>query len=299
MLTLSCNTRKLFHGYTLTTEPPPFTPSKSLRTGACSAYAHTSDVEGTAQTFRSFRTDYLQEWPTPEPGPYFDTTVQSNYTALVGKTAHLHCIVRNLGNQTVSWIRHRDTHLLTAGRYTYTSDQRFEALHAPHSDEWTLRVRFAQSRDSGTYECQISTSPPIGHLLHLTVIEPITEIAGGEELFIDKGSTINLTCLVRNSPEPPAAMIWNHNSRAINFDSPRGGISLVTEKGPITTSRLLIQKAIQEDSGMYTCAPSNAHAKNIRVHILNEEHPAAMHHGAGDRMAGRLLPVVLLLRLLF
>ena len=29
----------------------------------------------------------------------------------------------------VSWLRHADTHLLTAGRYTYTSDERFRAKH--------------------------------------------------------------------------------------------------------------------------------------------------------------------------
>ncbi|KAG8225891.1 hypothetical protein J437_LFUL006822 [Ladona fulva] len=57
----------------------------------------------------------------------------------------------------------------------------------------------------------------------------------------------------------------------INFDSPRGGISLVTEKGPTTTSRLLIQKAIPPDSGLYTCTPSNANPASIRVHILNGE----------------------------
>lgn len=57
----------------------------------------------------------------------------------------------------------------------------------------------------------------------------------------------------------------------INFDSPRGGISLVTEKGLVTTSRLLIQKAIPTDTGLYTCDPSNANTANVRVHILNGE----------------------------
>lgn len=52
----------------------------------------------------------------------------------------------------VSWVRHRDIHLLTVGRYTYTSDQRFEALHSPHTEEWTLRIRYAQRKDSGIYE---------------------------------------------------------------------------------------------------------------------------------------------------
>lgn len=83
------------------------------------------------------------------------------------------------------------------------------------------------------------------------------------------GSTINLTCLVKYVPEPPPTMLWSHNSQVINFDSPRGGISLVTEKGVVTTSRLLIQKAVQSDSGAYTCTPSNANAVNVRVHILN------------------------------
>lgn len=58
-------------------------------------------------------------------------------------------------------------------------------------------------------------------------------------------------------------------SQAINFDSPRGGISLVTEKGPVTSSRLLIQKAIERDAGLYTCSPSNTHSSSVHVHIVN------------------------------
>lgn len=61
--------------------------------------------------------------------------------------------------------------------------------------------------------------------------------------------------------------------QTINFDSPRGGISLVTEKGVLTTSRLLVQKAIQSDSGVYTCDPSNANPTSVRVHILNGKSP--------------------------
>lgn len=70
----------------------------------------------------------------------------------------------------VSWVRHRDIHLLTVGRYTYTSDQRFEAKHTPHTDEWTLRIRYAQKKDSGIYECQISTTPPVGIPVYLTIV---------------------------------------------------------------------------------------------------------------------------------
>lgn len=36
-------------------------------------------------------------------GPYFDKTVSKNVTALLGKTTHLICRVKNLGNKTVSF----------------------------------------------------------------------------------------------------------------------------------------------------------------------------------------------------
>lgn len=58
-------------------------------------------------------------------------------------------------------------------------------------------------------------------------------------------------------------------SQPINFDSPRGGISLVTEKGSTTSSKLLIQKASSSDTGFYSCDPSNANSATVRVHILN------------------------------
>ncbi|XP_043862577.1 zwei Ig domain protein zig-8 isoform X4 [Drosophila santomea] len=221
---------------------------------------------------KRFFTDFLQDLPTPGTGgPTFDTTIGTNITGLVGKTVKLTCRVKNLGNRTVSWVRHRDIHLLTVGRYTYTSDQRFEAMHSPHAEDWTLRIRYAQRKDSGIYECQISTTPPIGHSVYLNIVEPVTDIIGGPELHINRGSTINLTCIVKFAPEPPPTVIWSHNREIINFDSPRGGISLVTEKGVLTTSRLLVQKAITQDSGLYTCTPSNANPTSVRVHIVDGE----------------------------
>lgn len=43
-------------------------------------------------------------------------------------------------------------------------------MHSPHTEEWTLRIKFAQKRDSGIYECQISTTPPSGHPVYLNVV---------------------------------------------------------------------------------------------------------------------------------
>ncbi|XP_055694901.1 zwei Ig domain protein zig-8-like isoform X2 [Lutzomyia longipalpis] len=216
-------------------------------------------------------------------GPYVDKAASKNVTALLGKTAYLNCRVKNLGNKTmllqVSWIRHRDIHLLTVGRYTYTSDQRFKAIHHPHSEDWILQIKYPQHRDSGIYECQVSSTPHISHYIHLNVIEPSTEIIGAPDLYIESGSTINISCLVLNSPETPAYIFWNHNNAIISYDSPRGGVSVITEKGETTTSFLLIKNARPSDSGQYQCNPSNAKSKSVTVHVLNGEFPAAMQRG--------------------
>uniref|UniRef100_T1GBI5 Ig-like domain-containing protein n=1 Tax=Megaselia scalaris TaxID=36166 RepID=T1GBI5_MEGSC len=72
-------------------------------------------------------------------GPYFDISASRNVTALVGKTANLNCRIRNLMNRTVSWIRHRDLHLLTVSEATYTSDQRFTCINNKQTGDWTLK----------------------------------------------------------------------------------------------------------------------------------------------------------------
>lgn len=46
-------------------------------------------------------------------------------------------------------------------------------------------------------------------------------------------------------------------------------MSVITEKGDITTSYLLIQRARSSDSGKYICLPSNANEQTINVHVLN------------------------------
>ena len=49
----------------------------------------------------------------------------------------------------VSWIRLSDLKLLTVGRYTYTTDLRFEGRHQKFSPDWKLVLNGAQAGDSG------------------------------------------------------------------------------------------------------------------------------------------------------
>lgn len=45
------------------------------------------------------------------------------------------------------------------------------------------------------------------------LLEPETIISSGPELFIQAGSTINLTCTVRHTPEPPISITWSHGEQ--------------------------------------------------------------------------------------
>ncbi|KAM3965499.1 zwei Ig domain protein zig-8 [Aphomia sociella] len=227
----------------------------------------------------TFMTDINATVSTENMGqPYFDNATKRDYTAAVGQPAYLHCRVKNLADRAVSWIRKRDLHILTVGVHTYSSDARFAALHTDGSDEWTLRVAPAQPRDSGAYECQVSTEPKISLSFRLTVVVSKAEILSGPELFVRAGSDINLTCIARHAPDPPSFIYWYRGAHVVNY-AQRGGISVETEQRT-RTSRLLIARASPRDSGNYTCAPSSSDSASVVVHVVSGERPAAMQSNA-------------------
>ncbi|XP_053690759.1 hemicentin-2-like [Sabethes cyaneus] len=216
--------------------------------------------------------------------PYFDDVSPRNVTTVVDDTALLKCRVKHKGNRTVSWMRKRDLHILTSSTHTYTGDQRFSVHHPPDSDDWDLKIAYAQPRDSGIYECQVNTEPKINLAVYLHVTAARAKILGSQEAHVRKGSTISLSCVVNFHA---SSITWYHGSSIVNFDSARGGISLETEKTEAgTSSRLLLTKATVNDSGNYTCVPAGAIPASVQVYVLHGEHPAAMQ--TSGQMAMRL-----------
>jgi len=213
------------------------------------------------------------DFALPQPIPKVDLSESKNVTAVLEQGAILNCRVRGIGNRTVSWIRHRDTHLLTVGRYTYTNDERFRAIHKVKSEDYMLQILPIQKSDEGWFECQISSTPVISHLLYLNIAEPYTEILGGPDIYLEEGFTMNLTCLVKDSPEPPQYIFWYHNEHPISYSSLRGGISQITEKGDVTASFLLIQEARMQDSGEYACHASVGNISSVHVHVFKSQKP--------------------------
>ncbi|XP_069998074.1 uncharacterized protein [Penaeus vannamei] len=242
-------------------------------------------------------------WGRPNSNmAYFADTTLVNITAVVGQQTRLPCRVLNLDKRDVSWIRQRDLHILTVGILTYTSDDRFQVYHPENSEEWHLDINPVTFRDSGIYECQVSTSPKIFLPVRLNV-EAVQQakIQGPKEIYIQNGSTIKLTCIVSTHSENSGTVVWYRDTTELDYDSPRGGVSVEIEKTPSkTTSKLFLTRAVKGDSGNYTCAPEFAEAAYILVHVVNGEESAAV-HTAGScsvRSEMQVLVVVLLVLLL-
>ncbi|XP_051175178.1 zwei Ig domain protein zig-8-like isoform X1 [Leptopilina boulardi] len=207
----------------------------------------------------------------------FGTENSTVISSQSGSTALLPCVVHNIGEGVVNWIKRKKTHeLLTVGLTTYASDERFQAIHFHHSEDWTLQIKYVQQRDAGMYECQVSTHPPTSIFLFLEVVEARAEIIGPAEKFVRPGSTLQLHCMVKKSTETPSYLFWYHNIRMINYDVQQG-VNVSTDL-LARESWLEVPRASVRHSGNYTCEASNAQPARVFVHIFNGDNPAAMQH---------------------
>ncbi|KAG8236122.1 hypothetical protein J437_LFUL000485 [Ladona fulva] len=107
----------------------------------------------------------------------------------------------------------------------------------------------------------------MSHFVNVHIVVPEAFILGTGDHHVDIGSAISLVCIIEKSPSPPQYVFWYHNERMINYDTSRGGITVETEPGPKTHSRLTIRDASDADSGNYTCSASNTEPASIHVFV--------------------------------
>ncbi|XP_046678163.1 uncharacterized protein LOC124366015 isoform X1 [Homalodisca vitripennis] len=214
-------------------------------------------------------------------GPYFDPATSNNITTQLGTHAYLPCKIKQLGNKSeVSWVRKRDSHILTVDRYTFIADERFQAFLVEATDTWTLQIKYVQARDRGQYECQVSMEPKLSHVVTLNVVVPKIEILGETDIYVKAGSIVQVKCVITQSLEEPAYIFWYHNGkRVLDYDRKLKDIVSERVSADTTVGSLVIYEARREDSGNYTCSPSNLDSASVQLHVLNDEHPAAMQRG--------------------
>ncbi|XP_068200805.1 cell adhesion molecule DSCAML1-like [Palaemon carinicauda] len=226
----------------------------------------------------------LETEESPEPvisidplGPRFDRSLPRNVTVHKGERAVLSCKVMGKTGNSVSWIRHGDLHILSVNNDSYTSDNRISIRHqeSEEDDKWILTIEEVAEQDAGMYECQVSTKPVLSFIVNLLVIVPKAEIINGPEIFVHKGSLINLTCVVTHGTEKPVFVYWFHHNKILDYEG-RGGVTVNTIASRDTVSYLVMRKANVNDSGTYGCKPSIGEDSLATLHVLNGEHQAAM-----------------------
>lgn len=107
------------------------------------------------------------------------------------------------------------------------------------------------------------------YFFYLPLLVAKAVIEGAPDIYVKSGSSINLTCVITQSPIPPVFVFWYHDDRMINYDSSRGQIAIQKAVGDTALSKLFIKDVQPADSGNYTCCPSNAEATSITLHVLN------------------------------
>nr|XP_045618752.1 uncharacterized protein LOC123770693 [Procambarus clarkii] len=216
----------------------------------------------------------------PPPGPSFDRTLPRNITIQSGKTAILSCRVFNANDKSVSWIRQDDLHILTVDKYKYSSDQRISVVFNEPNLEWVLLIKGVTPADAGHYECQVSTKPVLSFVVNLKVVVPRAWVLNAPEIYVHRGSPINLTCVVSHGTELPVFIYWLHLNKIIDYEG-REGVTIDTQTGRDTVSHLLVKEAGPSDSGKYTCSPSNGQDAFVILNVLNGEYQAAMQTNRG------------------
>lgn len=107
------------------------------------------------------------------------------------------------------------------------------------------------------------------------------EMSGWDKLMLIAGSSLCVCLRVRewyiHIFYTCALCVCVFMLQEVNFDSARGGVSVITEKDDVTTSYLYIQRAKDSDTGHYRCSPSNANNVTVKVHVLGGEFCVYIH----------------------
>jgi len=109
--------------------------------------------------------------------PFIDISLSTrNQTILVGKQIILRCHIEDVGNQSVSWMRHSDSGLLAVNDFVYTTSHRIKVFHDNGSNEYRLSINPTELSDGGFYECQVSTTPHTSHFMAISVIGKLWDL---------------------------------------------------------------------------------------------------------------------------
>jgi len=199
--------------------------------------------------------------------PEFDPLIPANLTVQQGDTAYLSCRILNIGNRSVSWVRGRDSHIITVDEETFISDGRFLSLKKTKELLWTLKIKYVSARDAGKYECQVSSSPKMSRWIDLVVVVPKVRIFGGPDIYVREGSSLQLECVISQTIVSPKFVVWEYNGDLV----PGSSFIKVQDSPSTSSSTLSVGRVTRYQAGNYSCHPDNLHPATISLHVLSKD----------------------------
>lgn len=107
-------------------------------------------------------------------------------------------------------------------------------------------------------------------LISFNIAVPKIEIEGESDIYVKRGSTVQLKCVITQSLEEPAYIFWYHDGeRVLKYDQGQIDIRIARKGTDTTISTITIFRTRSEDSGNYTCSPSNLDSASVYLHVLN------------------------------
>lgn len=218
-------------------------------------------------------------------GPYFDLRrTPRNITSQLGEAALIPCIVKQVGENSVSWIRRSDSHILSVDQTVFISDDRFRVLRPEPGNEWNLHIKPVSQEDDGLYECQISTKSKMSHYVALKVVVPSVKIEGRPDIHAQAGSSVILKCSITEALQKPRFVQWYRDGSPLFGDWKTTVSNTVKDTSTSSTSKegrsydavIKLDRVDPEQSGLYECRPDQLEPATVNLHVVKGGTLAAM-----------------------
>ncbi|XP_050485763.1 lachesin [Bombus vancouverensis nearcticus] len=185
----------------------------------------------------------------------------TNVTAPVGREAILSCVVQDLAEYKVAWLRVDTQTILTIASHVITKNHRIAVSHSDHRT-WFLHIREVKESDRGWYMCQINTDPMKSQTGYLQVVVPpnILDYSTSTDMVVPEGSKVTLHCEATGSPAPN--ITWRReDGQLIPLAN---GRKVQSVEGP----NFNISKVNRLHMGFYLCIASNGVPPSVSKRIM-------------------------------
>ncbi|XP_077285265.1 lachesin-like [Arctopsyche grandis] len=183
-----------------------------------------------------------------------------NVTVSVGRDALLACVVENLKNFKVAWVKVDTQTILSIHNNVISQNPRISLSFNDHRS-WYLHIKSVQETDRGWYMCQVNTDPMRSRQGYLQVVVPpaIIDNKTSTDMVVREGNNVTLGCKAAGYPEP--YVMWRReDGEDINYN----GDNVNVVDGEV----LAVTKVSRLHMGAYLCIASNGVPPSISKRVM-------------------------------